>query len=397
MADKPGLPPRRDDEPSLVPSFLHHEAGSSLPPRQTFEELRTLGRRRRARSAVLASLALLLFVGVLGGAWLWWNARAPSTVAVAEPTPLAAPVIVASPTRALATLAAAAPVTLPPPPARQPRDTPSALVAAPTTPTATPPTPAPNEPSPPPMPSPGPTQTPTLSSAAATQAAQPPPPLARPNGPVIRAPRVNGQGATSVEDMTQRMTAAGVEPIAVEAPVFGANAWSGSRDLSGLLWVGWDNANLYLLTRVYDDVFVQESSGILLYQGDSVELQLDADLAGDFTSRVYSDDDWQIDFSPGNLLSANPVWQWWVYRGIPGSGNVTLLTARHTDGYSLAATIPWSLLRVTPRAGNVYGFAFNISDNDTPGTQQQESMVSTSPVRQLNDPTSWGTLQLVDR
>ena len=180
----------------------------------------------------------------------------------------------------------------------------------------------------------------------------------------------------------------------MDAPAFGAASWQGPEDLSGQLWTGWDTANLYLLVRVTDDVFVQEATGILLYQGDSIEVQFDADLAGDFTSRVYNDDDWQIGLSPGNLVGQNPQWQWWVYRGNPGAGNIQIQARLETDGYTLAAAIPWSLLRTEPRQGMTYGFALNINDNDTAGTKQQDSMVSTSPVRQLNDPTSWGTLQL---
>lgn len=147
--------------------------------------------------------------------------------------------------------------------------------------------------------------------------------------------------------------------------------------------------------RVTDDVFVQEGAGLLLYQGDSVELQFDADLAGDFASRVYNNDDWQIGFSPGNLNAPNSRWEWWVYRGNPGPGTPAMTAARTSDGYTVGTAIPWTFLQTVPKADAAYGFAVNITDNDTPGTLEQKTIVSTSPVRQLNDPTSWGTLQLV--
>ncbi len=217
----------------------------------------------------------------------------------------------------------------------------------------------------------------------------------RPNGPLIRASRLGPGGLGTPDALLQRFQAARIEPVSIANPVFGANDWHGPSDVSGQLWAGWDNTNLYLLVQVTDDVFVQEGSGLLLYQGDSVELQFDADLAGDFQSRVYNADDWQIGFSPGNLNTPNSRWEWWVYRGNPGPGAPAMTAARTSDGYILGTAIPWTFLQTTPKSGTVYGFAVNITDNDTPGTLEQKTIVSTSPVRQLNDPTSWGTLQLV--
>ena len=72
-----------------------------------------------------------------------------------------------------------------------------------------------------------------------------------------------------------------------------------------------------------------------------------------------------------------------------------MTAARTSDGYMVGAAIPWTFLQTAPKSGAVYGFAVNITDNDTPGTLEQKAIVSTSPVRQVNDPTSWGTLQLV--
>ena len=401
MADKPQPP--REDEPSLIPSFMRHSSVGSVPDRQTFEELRTLHRRGPSRLAVLVGafllVGLLLTLGV--GAWTLLG-RNRTALNPAEPTPdLPTPVVVLAPTN-LPTAGTSAPTAaatgavgaIPLPPGRQPRDLvtaePSPLADAQATATPTPALAAPTLTATPP-------QTPRAAEGTPTRRPTDSGPVVamqRANGPPIRAPRLSGSGLRSMADLQERLDRAGAEAVAVDAPVFGASGWQGAQDLSGQLWVGWDTANLYLLTRVTDDVFVQEAAGILLYQGDSIEVQFDGDLAGDFTSRVYNDDDWQIGLSPGNLVGPNPQWQWWVYRGNPGSGSIQILSRLETEGYTLAAAVPWSLLRVEPRAGLSYGFALNINDNDTPGTKQQDSMVSTSPVRQLNDPTSWGTLQL---
>lgn len=389
VADKPPRP--SEDEPSLVPSYMRHDPGGALPDRQAFEEMRTLGRTSRRPGAILRWLAgvglVLLVLGGIGWALSNRSSATPLGVDTVEVVPSPAVVRAATPTAGVISVSGVVPMaSIPPPPGRQQRDTftvtpgppPGIVLAAPRT-----------------------TETPAATATRAAQiapaavaGATPNAGLVRPNGPVIHARPIEGGGVTGVEDLRRRMVAAGVEPALIESPVYGAANWGGLSDVSGKVWMGWDATFLYLLVKVVDDVFVQESSGILLYQGDSVEVQLDGDLAGDFTSRVYNDDDWQFGLSPGNLLTANPQWQWWSYRGAPGPGTIQMAAVRDSDGYSLAAAIPWSMVKVTPAAGNTYGLAVNLNDNDTPGTLEQKSIVSTSPVRQLNDPTSWGTLQL---
>ncbi|MFN8470731.1 MAG: sugar-binding protein [Anaerolineae bacterium] len=392
MADKP-QGEGRDDEPSLIPSFMRHEASGRLPDRQASEEIRVLGRRGMSPVATLliAAVLVIFFAGLAYSGWRIWSGSVggpPSAAAiVGEATALPTlPVLV--PPKATPTAANAEPTAgLPPVPGREQRgaapDTGvTTAVGQQVTPMAyTSPTPVPRT---------GPSETPRPSVTP-----YPTPQLMRPNGPLIRAGRLGPGGMGTPDALLQRFQSARIDSVPIAYPVFGANDWHGASDSSGQIWVGWDDANLYLLVQITDDVFVQEGSGLLLYQGDSVELQFDADLAGDFTSRVYNADDWQIGFSPGNLNSPNPRWEWWVYRGTPGPGAPAMTAAKTNDGYILGTAIPWSFLQTTPHAGAVYGFAVNITDNDTPGTLQQKAIVSTSPVRQLNDPTSWGTLQLV--
>ncbi len=400
VADKPQPPRTTEGEPSLIPSYMRHEASGPLRSRQTFEEMRTLGRRGPGIGATLAVAAgLLILLGLLGvGAWNLWRGgggemRVAAATATLPPPAVAVEMTKApTPTAAGGSDATASTGALPLPPGRQPRDlgTPEVAPTAAPSPAASTivgkASPAVSE-----APTASPSAAPTVGPSGTPPAG---PVLMRPNGALIRAPRLSGNGVPSIDNLAERLTRANALAYAVDSPVFGASSWSGASDLSGQLEPGWDSANLYLLTRVTDDVFVQEASGILIYQGDSIEVQFDADLAGDFTSRVYNDDDWQIVLSPGNLLAPNAQWEWWVYRGAPGTGKIQIATQRTDTGYVLAAAIPWTLLRVAPKEGAVYGFALNINDNDTPGALQQKSMVSTSPVRQLNDPTSWGTLQL---
>jgi hypothetical protein len=48
------------------------------------------------------------------------------------------------------------------------------------------------------------------------------------------------------------------------------------------------------------------------------------------------------------------------------------------------------------RQGARLGIAASVSDNDSPDTVVQECMISTAPGSEWNDPTTWGTLVLVE-
>jgi hypothetical protein len=56
--------------------------------------------------------------------------------------------------------------------------------------------------------------------------------------------------------------------------------------------------------------------------------------------------------------------------------------------------IPWTVFGVTAEAGDRFGFALSVSDNDLTGAPVQQSMVSNVSSRTLTNPTTWGTLIL---
>jgi Carbohydrate family 9 binding domain-like len=177
--------------------------------------------------------------------------------------------------------------------------------------------------------------------------------------------------------------------------VFGASSWTGGADCSATYSIAWDSANLYLAIRVTDDRFVQISSGRTMYKGDGAEILLDTDLAGDFSTRPLSSDDYQIGLSPGNFGSLPPS----AYRWFPASQESALASAEvksvKTDaGYNLEVRLPWAVFGISPVSNRHYGFALSISDDDAPGTAVQQSMVSSVSTRILTDTTTWGTLVL---
>lgn len=216
--------------------------------------------------------------------------------------------------------------------------------------------------------------------------------LARPNGAVLVATR---RDTPPTIDAQQDDWPADL-PHAIDQIVFGQGSWQGTGDQVARFNAMWDAANLYLFVVVEDDLHVQNDAGLTLYRGDSLELQFDADLAGDFSTTSLNSDDYQIGLSPGASRASPEVYFWnpAERRGEPTGINLATRPTDGAGGYVVEAAIPWSLFGVSPSSGSRFGFALNSSDNDSPGTTEQQSMISSVITRTLLNPTTWGTLRL---
>jgi serine/threonine protein kinase len=175
------------------------------------------------------------------------------------------------------------------------------------------------------------------------------------------------------------------------------NTWTGPADLSANFQISWDTAYLYLAVQVTDDIHAQNESGATIFKGDDVDIQIDADLAGDFTIDTLNGDDGQIGISPGNFQSRSPESYIWLPAHLESSNTGISIAAKKTaQGYVVEFAVPWSALGGRPTAEKPVGFCLNISDNDNVNTSIQQVMLSTSPNRVWGNPQTWGTLVLVD-
>ncbi len=179
---------------------------------------------------------------------------------------------------------------------------------------------------------------------------------------------------------------------------FGLNNWTDRTDLEGSFRIGWDNDNLYIAVKVIDDKYVQQASGYDIYMGDSIEILLDRDLAGDFFSTELNADDFQLGISPGNP-NTNGVKEAYLWFPKTSSGsrtaNLTIGSISSNGVYRVEAAIPWTVFGITPAGGQAYGFSLGISDNDAEGTIIQQSLASNQVGRRLTNPTTWSELVLV--
>ena len=176
------------------------------------------------------------------------------------------------------------------------------------------------------------TNTPTPTAVGASTAT-PGAGSSRPNGTPVRATRLN-----VAPTLDGNLTDWSGTVYAADQIVFGASRWSGQADVSGSYYIGWDAANLYLAISVRDDKHVQRASGAKMYLGDDVELQLDLDLALDYTSPSLSSDDVQLGFSPGDFGARAPEAYRWYPLAQAGRLSSATVKARVTDqGYTLEA------------------------------------------------------------
>ena len=198
----------------------------------------------------------------------------------------------------------------------------------------------------------------------------------------------------------------------IDSVVYGGGNWTGEDDCSGDIMAAWDEDYLYMIVKVKDNKYVQEGEKEKIYLGDSIEIVFDRYVSGDYYLQAMTGDDYQLGISPGRYgietcmivngklsVGCTPeppqayLWSPKVNAGVKST--VKIAAVAGTSWYQVEFKIPWDLLGVaTPKAGDHYGFAISISDNDAEGELIQQSMVSNVSTRFYADPTSWGDLYL---
>jgi len=330
---------------------------------------------------ILVTLLVALAVFTVGLLGLSLALRAWSSRLAATPTP----------TIALGGL----PLTPLASPSPTPTDTPTPVVTPTPSPTPTPtpepsptPTPLPTAtptPEPTPTPTPEPTPTPTVTPA--------PTPYAGPfraNGGDYAAP---GRSGFVIDGFLAEW--GGIPVVSLSYPLQGAEEAVAADDFVVTARLAWDPIFLYVAYEVTDDVHVQEGSGYDLFNGDSVELWVDADLAGDFDVVGGNADDFHFGFSPGDFLTRGPEGVVaYPQRRPDWTGQLVVAAQRTATGYTLEAAIPWALMGVRPYPGWVVGYGLMANDNDTPGVFGRERVLAHTPVMRFNQPTTFSNLFL---
>lgn len=220
------------------------------------------------------------------------------------------------------------------------------------------------------------------------------PPNSRPNnGELVQIGRCEG----SITVDANPADWSGAARLQLTAATYGRDQWSGTEDLSGDARLCWTDGALYMYIDVTDNAHVQTEYGPTVWKGDEVELVFDGNLRNDFFDRGWSDDDRQMGLSPGNFDDVAAYTT--LYR--PSIREITEIDlaaepSGGAGGYRFEASVPWSVLGVTPQADERYGFCLALSDNDQSNRANQDTMVSHCPRLLTSDPTTWATIELVD-
>lgn len=185
--------------------------------------------------------------------------------------------------------------------------------------------------------------------------------------------------------------------LLLTAIVEGAAAWTDEADLSGVFQVAWNEAGLYLTVQVTDDRYRAGPSDTDMWQGDSLEINFDRVLAGDFASIESNDDDYQVGISYGPDLALMLGYRWLPFYEEEGPLDLSGAAVATADGYTVETLIPWEVFGLTPdnlTSGMTFGFNVALNDNDS-NAPVQETVAAASPARMTyDDPTQWGTLVL---
>lgn len=188
------------------------------------------------------------------------------------------------------------------------------------------------------------------------------------------------------------------EMFAITDIVYGSEYYANAADLSGQFKVAWSDTYLYLGVVVFDTRFTQTAVGSQLYLGDSLEILLDTNLTGDSGVTELNSDDFQVGISTGNLndVAIPEAYLWYPSDRMGAISNVEIAGKLIGDGYVVEVALPWAAVGLTPSAEMTLGFLLSVSDNDMLNMNAQQSVVSFSPLRELQNPTTWSELLLLN-
>lgn len=144
--------------------------------------------------------------------------------------------------------------------------------------------------------------------------------------------------------------------------------WQGSEDLSAKIFCGWDEKNLYLMFKVWDDVHCQPYADSNIYQGDCVQIGLDMENDGIFGGY---DDDNDYEFGLALPESGPLLWCWKAPEGKEiGKSELPFCIEQKGEALEYRMALPWEyLIGKVPKTETVFGIGIAILDNDGQGVR----------------------------
>jgi hypothetical protein len=176
------------------------------------------------------------------------------------------------------------------------------------------------------------------------------------------------------------------EPIESSRIVLG----NADRKLRGDFRLCWDENNLYFLIQVKDPTPQRNNhKPSSLWNADGIELFIGARDLKTGGSMIYSDR--QIFLGAGQEPKVHVCDQ----PELSNSCSILVIPEVSGDGYTLAATLPWKVLGVEPKAGLELLFDVAI-DNSNDGHARHQQLAWNGTAKNSKDRGAWGRARLVE-
>ncbi len=192
----------------------------------------------------------------------------------------------------------------------------------------------------------------------------------------------------------------GLDDLYPSRDAFTRGDWSGPRDLSARVYLGWDARCLYLAARVADDVHVQRQGADKIWMDDCLQFAFDTlndalspQLGG---KSGYDDNDYNLAMA---LTAQGPVCACFVERGSANTQGARAfpLAIKRVEGETLyEVAIPWENLKpLQPKAGRAFAFSCILFDVDSAAERQAGYWVGLTPgIANGQDPSAYRTFVL---
>lgn len=186
----------------------------------------------------------------------------------------------------------------------------------------------------------------------------------------VRAPKsMNIDGKLTEWDKAKKYA---IKIDSVEYIVAGdVSEYKGSKDISAVFYVMWDDEYLYVAADVTDDELYVDYTGSYLFQSDGIQIFVSFDGVGHGRTS-YSTLDFQFGFAPGvdGGFPEHHVWN----NSFPFT-DLQYESAITKDGYIIEVAIPAYELDVELDRGMILGLDVGVTDTDYPNKPQQNYLM----------------------
>lgn len=171
--------------------------------------------------------------------------------------------------------------------------------------------------------------------------------------------------------------------------------WGGPQDLSGNIYLMWDETNLYLAAEVTDKIsLVNKKERQDIWNGDAIEMVFGLNPSANPNRESFEKGDYQIGFGTGdggNIPAG--IWNWQRRRS-PAGSEIVVKRVDKPQGYIMEAKVPWNffLNSTVPTAGTKLGFDVAIDDADIT-REREKQFIWNGDFNFYKDPSVWGILE----